>query len=242
MTPPYGPAKLVEFPRLVDLINRDPAVQEVVHLGDIKDGSSVCSDGYFATVRALFDTFEDPFIFTPGDNEWTDCHRSNNGPFFPLERLDALRRTFYPVLGQTLGVNKKQVLSQSAEPGFGQFVENQLWFESRVAFAALNIPGSNNNRAPWTNVTPAQAAQQPQEYQARLAATIAWLNKTFALAISERASGVVLMLQADMWDTFATNLTGFTPVVQRMPAWPEPSGNLSSCSRGTRTPSGSIAR
>ncbi len=213
---PYGPAKLAEFPTLVDRINRDPAVQRVVHLGDIKNGSSVCTDAYFATIRGLVDTFQDPFLYTPGDNEWTDCHRSNNGAYLPTERLAAIRRTFYPVTGQSLGVTKKQVLSQAAEPGYETFVENTLWFESRVAFAEVNVPGSNNDLVPWTNVTPAQAALQRPEYDARLRADIAWLTKTFSLAIAQRASGVVLMLQADMWDPAEADLSGFTPLVQRI--------------------------
>lgn len=102
---PYGAAKLAEFPTLVDRINRDPSVELVAHLGDIKSGSTVCSDGYFAQIRALFDTFQDPLIYTPGDNEWTDCHRTNNGGYFPPERLDALRRTFFPVPGRSLGAS-----------------------------------------------------------------------------------------------------------------------------------------
>lgn len=211
---PYGPAKMAEFPTLVSRINADPAVERVLHLGDIKNGSSVCTDAYFSSVRALFDTFQDPFLYTPGDNEWTDCHRTNNGAYLPTERLAAIRRLFYPVTGQSLGVNKKQVLSQAGDPGYESFVENTLWFESKVAFAELNIPGSNNDLAPWTNVSPAQAALQRPEYDARLRATLAWLNKTFVLAISQQAKGVVLTIQADMWDPTEADLSGFTPIVQ----------------------------
>ena len=38
-------------------------------------------------IRADFDRFADPLVYTPGDNEWTDCHRANNGGYNPLERL-----------------------------------------------------------------------------------------------------------------------------------------------------------
>jgi len=37
-----------------------------------------CSDETFYQRKELFETFEAPF-FVPGDNEWTDCHRQNNG-------------------------------------------------------------------------------------------------------------------------------------------------------------------
>jgi hypothetical protein len=49
------------------------------------------SDAVFQNRLDLFNRFTAPFIFVPGDNEWTDCHRANNGGFDPLERLDRLR-------------------------------------------------------------------------------------------------------------------------------------------------------
>jgi len=91
---PYGTAQVGMFPSLVADINADPRVKRVLHLGDIKNGSSVCSDEYFATIRGYFDAFEDPLVYTPGDNEWTDCHRANNGGYLPTERLDAVRAAF----------------------------------------------------------------------------------------------------------------------------------------------------
>src|SRR5262245_30298564 len=108
---PYGAAKMAEFPALQSLMNDDPKVDIVVHLGDIKSGSnSPCTDAYFAQVRALFDGFKDPFVYTPGDNEWVDCHQAskNNGLYTPTERLEAVRSVFFPVAGQTLGGRKKQ--------------------------------------------------------------------------------------------------------------------------------------
>ncbi len=213
---PYGAAKLAQFPALVSRINADPSVQLVAHLGDIKSGSDQCSDDYFARIRALVDAFQAPFLYTPGDNEWTDCHRSNNGAYFPPERLAAIRRTFFPIPGQSLGVNKKQVLTQADDPGYSSYVENQLWMQSQVVFSMLNLPGSNNDLVPWTNVTPTQAAEQPGEYSSRLAADTAWLYTTFATAIQQQAGGIVLMVQADMWDPAESNLSGYDPLLQRL--------------------------
>src|SRR3954454_14061783 len=90
---PYGAAQIAGFPTDIAEINADPSVDRVVHLGDIKDGSSRCDDSYFAARLAEFQTFADPFTYTPGDNEWTDCHRANNGGYLPTERLNAIRRT-----------------------------------------------------------------------------------------------------------------------------------------------------
>lgn len=213
---PYGSAKLAEFPSFVAKINADPAVELVAHLGDVKSGSSMCTDSYFATIRGLFDTFQDPFVYTPGDNEWTDCHRTNNGAYFPPERLAAIRSLFFPVAGQTLGVSRKQVLSQASDPSFASFIENTMWMESKVVFSTLNIPGSNNDLVPWTNVTPQQAAQQQPEFQGRLVADLVWLYKTFYTAFANNAQGVVLMVQADMWDPLEANLSGYDTFLQRL--------------------------
>jgi hypothetical protein len=193
---PYGQPQLDNFPNDVAQINADPAVRRVIHLGDIKNGSSVCSDAYFATVRTSFDAFSDPLVYTPGDNEWTDCHRTNNGAYSPLERLDAIRSTFFPVAGRTLGLNPRRVRAQAAPT-----VENVRWSQDDVMFATVHVVGSNNSWKTWTGRL-TQTPEQVAEYTARNAADIAWLKDTFATARRERARGVVIGIQADMWDAF----------------------------------------
>src|SRR5262249_44391578 len=134
---PYGPDKYADAPGLFALINDDPKVDIVVHLGDIKSGSnSPCTDEYFAKIDTLFMLFKDPLVYTPGDNEWTDCHvaSKNNGLYTPTERLNAVRNLFFPVPGQTLGGRKKQVLTQADDPANSAYVENTMWMESQVVF------------------------------------------------------------------------------------------------------------
>ena len=218
---PYGAQKLEDFPKLIALMNADPKVDVAVHLGDIKAGSSSpCTDEYFTTIRGLFDTFQDPLVYSPGDNEWTDCHvaSKNNGLYTPTERLAAVRALFFPVPGQTLGGRKKQLLTQADDPDTPAFVENTMFMESRVVFAALNITGSNNDLASWGSPLPADAASFPtqaEEVASRAQANTAWLNKAFALANTEDAAGVVLFMQADMWDPTA-KLDGFDALVTQI--------------------------
>lgn len=100
---PYGEDQVAAFPALVHDVNGDSNVDLVLHLGDIKNGSSTCTDERFRSLRALYDTFKDPFVYTPGDNEWTDCHRPSAGGYIPTERLASLREIFYPKPGTTLG-------------------------------------------------------------------------------------------------------------------------------------------
>jgi hypothetical protein len=211
---PYGEAQVAAFPSLVTDVNDDPKVALTLHVGDIKNGSSLCTDAYFALIRSYVDSFEDPFVLTPGDNEWTDCHRANNGGYLPLERLAKLRSVFYPEPGVTIGGREKAVLTQADEPGFGEFVENQLWLQSRTAFGVFHVVGSNNDLQPWFGAaeTPAQTVLRLAEYQARLAATLAWLDETFEVAEKHKARAVVIAMQADTW--VAAN--GFVEVVQRV--------------------------
>jgi hypothetical protein len=100
---PYGDAQIAAFPGWIDRINDQAGLDLAFHVGDIKTGSSPCTDDYNGWIREQFDRFEMPLLYTPGDNEWTDCHRTAAGSYNPLERLDALRAAFYETPGLTLG-------------------------------------------------------------------------------------------------------------------------------------------
>jgi hypothetical protein len=211
---PYGPAQIAKFPAVVEQINADPKVRLVSHLGDIKDGSSVCTDEYFGQVKKEFDTFSDPLVYTIGDNEWTDCHRTNNGAYDPLERLAKIRSLFFPEPGRTLGKHSAKVTSQAAQG----IPEDVRFTRADVAFASVHIVGSNNSMAPWTGKT-APTPEQAAEVLGRTAAVIQSIHETFAQAREERNRAVVLLTQADMFDPTVANPTfagyyAFQPIVQ----------------------------
>jgi hypothetical protein len=224
---PYGAAQIEDFPNLLADIDADERISTVVHLGDIKNGSSRCDDSYYAQIFAGISTLTIPFILTPGDNEWTDCHRRSNGAYDPLERLAKLREVFYPVPGLALAGGFKQVLAQSETPGFETYVENQIWFDASVAFGAVHVVGSNDSKVPWyTDDTTGTKVDDPPrrdaERTARNAATIAWLDRLFEIADEHEAAGVAIMMQADMFDAFsvANNLPldSFSNIVQHIGA------------------------
>jgi hypothetical protein len=199
---PYGSAQVTNFPNDVADINADPAVTRVIHLGDIKNGSSLCTTDYFAQIRADFDVFQDPLVYTPGDNEWTDCHRANNGAFWPAgpvlngdarpARLEEIRRVFFDQPGATLG-GEQAVVAQPAYP------ENVRWTDGDVTFATLHVVGSNNDWAPWFGST-TRSSSQVDEVEGRTAADIDWLKDVFREARSSDAAAVVISWQADVWD------------------------------------------
>jgi hypothetical protein len=212
---PYGAAQIAGFPNDVKALNSDPDVRLVMHLGDIKDGSSRCDTTYFQQIRADFDAFADPLVYTPGDNEWTDCHRANNGGYQPDERLATVRSLFFDRPGHTLGADRA-VAHQKAP-----YIENVLWRDANVVFGTANVPGSDNDLAPWfdTAETDAQRQAQLQEYSGRLVADLRWVDHLFDAAEETHAKAVVLGIQADMWDPAAiaaNQVSGFTPFVQQL--------------------------
>jgi hypothetical protein len=222
---PYGAAQIEDFPNLLAAIDADARISSVVHVGDIKNGSSRCDDAYFAQIFAGFSTLTIPLIYTPGDNEWTDCHRANNGAYDPLERLDALRKVFFPVPGLALAGGFKQVLTQAEDAGFETFVENQLWLEAGVAFGTVHVVGSNDSKPPWytddtTGTKVDDPARRDAERTARNAANLAWIDRLFNVATEQKTAGVAIIMQADMFDAFsvANNipLDSFDAIVQRI--------------------------
>ncbi|MGZ4494558.1 MAG: hypothetical protein ACXVWU_07665 [Nocardioides sp.] len=214
---PYGDAAQQAFPSFIAGINADPDVRTVTHLGDIKSGSTTCDDARYGTIRADFDLFTDPLVYTPGDNEWTDCHRANNGAYHPLERLAKVRSLFFDRPGHTLG-GDMSVASQSAQG----LPENVRWERAGISFATLHVVGSNNDLAPWTGIgetAPTQA--QLREERTRMDASIANMRRAFATAESHGDRIVVLQQQADMFDETVpdpspADYSAFKPLVRAL--------------------------
>lgn len=214
---PYGADQIAAFPSWIQQINADPDVSSVVHLGDIKNGSSLCSDSYFAMIRRDVDAFADPFVYTPGDNEWTDCHRQNNGAYNPLERLAKVREVFFDHPGTTLGQTSIAVQSQSRQG----YPENVTYRRAGLTFVAADVPGSNNGLQPWSGIgyTKPTTAQR-RAVQERTDLDIAELHQAFRSARANGDRGVVVLQQADMFDpTYsptANDISAFAPWVQAL--------------------------
>jgi hypothetical protein len=185
---PYGPEGDAKFPNIIADVNADNNLSFVVHDGDFKNGSSLCSDAVFYNRLDLFNRFNAPFIYVPGDNEWTDCHRANNGSYDPLERLAFLRTLFFAT-NQSLGKTTLTMQRQSSNPLYSKFRENIRWVVANVLFVGLHVVGSNNN----LGRTPSADA----EYAERNAANIAWLAESFQLARSQGYRAIMAIIQAN---------------------------------------------
>jgi len=184
---PYGEQNYAAFERLIGEINRH-APAFTVHCGDTKAGSEPPTDAFLARVRDWFDSFEGPLIYTPGDNEWTDVHRENNGRQDPLVWLAKVRAVYFSE-ERSLGRRPLPLVTQRREPEHAAYVENARWTMGGVVFATVHVVGSNNNRDPER---PAAMA----EFAARDAANEAWVRATFAEARATGAPGVALFFQA----------------------------------------------
>ena len=178
----YDAESEAQFPRLMADVDRSE-VEFVVHLGDFKPGTTLpCDDKLFQSRRQQFDASRHPFIYTPGDNEWTDCHNAKAGGFVPEERLAKLREVFFSTK-ESLGRRKLELEQQP------KFPENLRWRRGGVLFLTLHIVGSNNNLG--------RTPEGDAEYRARMAANAAWLREAFELARRENAAAVAIFTQAN---------------------------------------------
>jgi hypothetical protein len=183
--------------RLVDNMNAANLAFTVFD-GDTKDGSSLCTDSALGQESIdLFNKVKAPTIYVPGDNEWTDCHRINNGGYNNLERLSYLRQTMF-VDDYSFGQTKMKLTHPK------NYRENSRWIHGGMVFVSLNVPGSNNNNVhPGECISDKSARTQADcdadtaEYLARNAANIAFLQNSFKIAKNRNAAGVMVVIQAD---------------------------------------------
>jgi hypothetical protein len=113
---PYSAWERRELPKMIAEMDAEN-LAFVVHDGDIKSGHDVCSDEAFKDILGVFQASKHPLVYVLGDNEWTDCHRRNNGAYDPVERLHKLREIFV-VDDYALGQEKLRLERQSADPAY----------------------------------------------------------------------------------------------------------------------------
>ena len=228
-TKPGDNAEFNDMPAFISQINADPDVASVVHVGDIHSGKQYCTESYDRAVYGLFGQFDKSLVYTPGDNEWADCHKAGEGGGLgvdyadgnPVANLALLRSIFFASPGQTLGQGNLHVSSQATayDPGHPEdaaYVENVRWQRKGVEFVTLDLPGGSNNDADIWYGAATETAQQHDERVARTAADLRWLDAAFAQAAADDAHAVVVLTQADMWDVDGkspAHLSNYEPFV-----------------------------
>lgn len=178
-----------ETHRLVRAMNRT-GVRTAVFLGDTKASQEACTENLLVTRAAqVFGAFDGALVYTPGDNEWTDCERPNSPPgtLLPMAAIARLREAFF---SQERSLGAAPIpLERQARSGLG--AENARWQDGQAIFATLNIPGVFAGRPPFTGA--AEPMAQLRE------ANLAWIDAAFDAARQRGLPLLVLLFQADMW-------------------------------------------
>lgn len=203
--PYHNPADIGKFDKLTEAINAEgPAF--TVHVGDIKNGQTECSDDYFKMMLKMLNQFQAPLIYTPGDNEWTDCNRAGAGAYDPRERLTTLRKLYFKN-GESLGKQKLKLNSQNKTSGFEEFVENVTWRKGGITFGTVHVVGSNNNFKPDLN--------ENTEFLNRDEANVQWLQEIFTAAKTNSDAAIVIVMHAALNYTKTDN-NGFNNIIEKL--------------------------
>ena len=96
---PYNTDEEEQFIAMLAELNRSD-LAFVVHIGDFKSSTTICSDELYLQRRDWFRLSHHPLVYVPGDNEWTDCWR----PFRRRVRADGASRA---ATGALLGGRSK---------------------------------------------------------------------------------------------------------------------------------------
>ena len=161
----------------------------VVHDGDLgRPSNGSCTNEHWLRRLAQFEASPQPLVYTPGDNEWTDCNAADAAPRFePLERLRALRARFFT--GETsFG---RRTLALTRQPAYP---ENARWSMGGISFVTLHVVGSNNGRG--------RTPEGDAEFAARTAADIGWMREGFAAARAANHRALMIIQQGNIFPDF----------------------------------------
>jgi hypothetical protein len=175
-------------------IDRTP-LAFVVHVGDLgSPRAGSCTQALWLRRLAQFQASSNPLIYTPGDNDWTDCHDQQGVPGGdPLERLPKLRDLFFAT-EQSFGRRTIMLTRQSDTAQFANYRENARWDFGSITFLTLHVVGSNNGRG--------RTSEGDVEFAERSSANFAWLQAGFAHAARNANRAVMIIQQANIFPAF----------------------------------------
>jgi predicted phosphodiesterase len=163
----------------------------LIHVGDFKAGGESCTNELILKrKKQIHKILPKKLIYTPGDNDWTDCDRNKlDVPLSELNRLQFLRDNFF--IYKKRFVKKNKLVQQDIFP------ENSLWKKSKVVFGTLHVVGTNNGRR---QIYKDDLRLTLSLVEARDNANRLWLNKIFEQAKLIEAKAVVLAMHADIFE------------------------------------------
>lgn len=203
---PYNADEESRFINVIAEVNREP-LAFVIHVGDFKAAIQPCTDELFRQRKEWFDLVRHALIFTPGDNEWTDCRRGLGPGHDPRERLQKLREIFFSGKA-SLGQRPLPLARQSRTAAGGHdYPEHARWEHRGVLFVTLNAPGPENH-----------SRVMPEEHARRRDAIRDWLDQAFVRARSRSLKGVVVVMHANPWIEAGRPRRGFEDLLATLTA------------------------
>lgn len=190
---PYYPHEVLPYRRLLRQLD-ESRLRWILHVGDLF--GTPCSERLYRSRLAYLERRAHPVVYTPGDNEWADCHLEEAGGYAPLERLEVLRGLFFAEPRRALGGGELALESQgtAGAPEFAEFVENVLWVDGGIVFATVHLVGSHNATA----LFPTRTRADDEATRRRTLAAASWLRGAFARAREIEADGVFVAFHAEL--------------------------------------------
>lgn len=195
----YKDGRLEEYGRLIKTINKSEPTFSI-HVGDMT-GYQACDREVYERVKKEFNSFQSPLIYTPGDNEWTDCWDPAVTPKDKnfnavqtqqkLGTLNMLREMFF-AKPESLGKTKLKLTRQSDILAHKDYVENVYWEHNGVLFATVHVVGSNDGLDPYLSA----AAEESIE---RRISNMMWLDHLRKKVEAEQPKAVVIAMHAALF-------------------------------------------
>jgi len=167
--------------------NLKPSV--IMYLDDLKSGSKSCTDDLLRKYKALLaQIYPGKLIYTPGDNNFTDCNQfSLPYSFDELERLDFLIILMFetpPLLTKNLPL----IINQETQ------IENKLWIHDRLVISTLHIVGTSNGRV---NIGKSNQKDAIKAVNKRDEQNLSWLKSIEDN--SKEFAALIISFQADIY-------------------------------------------
>lgn len=189
----YPPETEPLFANVLADLNMSP-LDFVAHVGDLGNPAfESCTDDFQGRRLTQFQASAHPLIYTPGDNDWTDCWEDRAGNLDPFERLARVRAMFF-LDENSLGQRQIPLIRQSRDPAYAKFRENARWNYGGITFLTIH----------YVDEVLGRTLEGDAEFAERNAANLAWLRQGFREARS--GAGIVIMQQGNPFPERPTDL------------------------------------
>ncbi len=210
------------YERLIEAINQsNPAF--TIHVGDTW-GATPCTEENHLWVRGWFDKYTHPVVYTPGDNEWTDCREPAVLEAYGRFVTGSATDQDMALLNSVRGLDNALAGAGYADTIASLNTIRQVFFSNPVSQGSVKMPlirqadvskfeeTLENTRWEKGGVTFATVsvpgsqngfvindARRASEAVARNDANVAWIKDTFAAATEADSRAVVIALHAGMF-------------------------------------------